>query len=179
MEGLQMTGRASVTPPAPATGAPELVSGFKGAMRRFATGITIITTGEGEARRGLTATAVSSVTMEPPTILVCVNRQGEAHAAIEANGTFCVSILSAGDGEAALCFAGQAELSSAARFSRFSWSTLSSGAPALDGALANVDCSVCDRVETASHTVYFGRVLAVRLCDGRPLLHFDREFIGL
>jgi flavin reductase (DIM6/NTAB) family NADH-FMN oxidoreductase RutF len=156
--------------------AEELVAGFKGAMRRFATGVTVITSGQGHGRRGLTATAVSSVTMEPPTILVCVNRTGEAHATIEASAAFCVNILSSGEEEAATCFAGQSGLVGVAKFSPFSWSALETGAPALDGALANIDCRVCEVLRAASHTVYFGRVAAVRLAEGRPLVHFDRQF---
>jgi flavin reductase (DIM6/NTAB) family NADH-FMN oxidoreductase RutF len=155
---------------------PELVEGFKGAMRRFASGVTIITSGKGHGRRGLTATAISSVTMEPPTILVCVNRSGEAHATIEASGAFCVNILASEEETAAMCFAGQHGLSGADKFTPFSWSSLATGAPALDGALANVDCRVCEVLRAASHTVYFGRVEAVRLSEGRPLVHFDRQF---
>ena len=161
-------------PPEPV--ADELISDFKGAMRRFASSVTIITAGEGDARRGLTATAVSSVTMDPPTLLICVNRFGEAHAAIDAAGAFCVNILSTEEDRAALCFAGQSEQQGAARFDPFTWSLLETGAPALDGALANIDCRVSETVETASHTVYFGRVVGVRLAEGRPLVHFDREF---
>lgn len=157
-------------------GSEELVAGLKGAMRRFASGVTIITAGEGRGRRGLTATAMSSVTMEPPTILVCVNRTGEAHAAIEAAGAFCVNILSSEDNEAAMCFAGQSGLAGEEKFSPFSWSRLATGAPALDGALANIDCRICEALRASSHSVYFGRVEAVRLAEGRPLVHFDRQF---
>ncbi|WP_137132733.1 flavin reductase family protein [Rhizobium sp. FY34] len=155
------------------------IDAFKGAMRRFASGVGVITAGQGEDRRGLTATAISSVTMDPPTILVCVNKNGEAHQAIEKDGAFCVNILASEGEGAALDFAGQTGRAGADRFAAFSWSQLTTGSPALDGALANIDCEITERVETASHTVFFGRVLDVRLSDGAPLVHFDRKFVKL
>ncbi|WP_137154389.1 flavin reductase family protein [Rhizobium sp. FKL33] len=155
------------------------VDAFKGAMRRFASGVGVITAGQGDSRRGLTATAISSVTMDPPTILVCVNRQGEAHQAIEQDGAFCVNILASEAEGVAMDFAGQTGRVGTDKFASFSWSTLATGAPALDGALANIDCEITERVETASHTVFFGRVLDVRLSDGAPLIHFDRKFVRL
>lgn len=169
----------AMSPSAVSTVREPPIDAFKGAMRRFASGVGVITAGQGDNRRGLTATAISSVTMDPPTILVCVNKNGEAHRAIEQDGAFCVNIL-ASDGEgAALDFAGQTGRAGAERFIPFSWSTLTTGAPALDGALANIDCEITERVETTSHTVFFGRVLDVRLSDGAPLVHFDRKFIKL
>jgi flavin reductase (DIM6/NTAB) family NADH-FMN oxidoreductase RutF len=155
------------------------IDAFKGAMRRFASGVGIITAGHGDNRRGLTATAISSVTMDPPTILVCVNKNGEAHQAIEQDGAFCVNILASEGEGVAMDFAGQTGRTGADKFTPFSWSILATGAPALDGALANIDCAITERVETASHTVFFGRVLDVRLSDGAPLVHFDRKFIKL
>jgi len=179
IEGLPERNINSSHPQRPKPATEELVADFKGAMRRFASSVTVITAGEGDARRGLTATAVSSVTMDPPTLLICVNRFGEAHGAIQSAGTFCVNILSIEDDRAALCFAGQSEHQGAAKFDPFPWSSLETGAPALDGALASIDCEISDTVETASHTVYFGRVVEVRLGEGRPLVHFDREFYKL
>jgi flavin reductase (DIM6/NTAB) family NADH-FMN oxidoreductase RutF len=158
----------------------ELVETFKNAMRRLAAGVTIVTAGRGDARRGLTATAVCSVSMEPPTILACVNRHGDALAAILASGTFCINLLSEADEPAALCFAGQGDRRGADKFEPFAWRELATGAPALDGALANIDCRICDTVETASHVVVFGTVEAVRIDpQRRALAYFDRRFLTL
>lgn len=158
----------------------DLVDAFKSAMRRLAAGVTIITAGHGDARRGLTATAVCSVTMEPPTILACVNRNGDALAAILASGTFCINLLSDADEPAALCFAGQGDRRGADKFEPFSWSELATGAPALDGALANIDCRISDTVETGSHVVVFGTVESVRVDPNRgALAYFDRRFLTL
>lgn len=159
---------------------PDLVDAFKGAMRRLAAGVTVVTAGRGEDRRGLTATAVCSVSMEPPTLLVCVNRGGDALAAILETGTFCVNLLSGRDETVAACFAGQGERYGADKFTPFAWSELATGAPALDGALANVDCRLSGSYETASHLVVFGEVQAVRLDPSRgALAYFDRRFLAL
>lgn len=146
-------------------GLAEHVDAFKGAMRLLACGVTIITAGKGEARRGVTVSAVCSVTLEPPTLLVCLNRAGETYKAIRDAGSFCVNLLSSEDEAAALCFAGQTERLGADQFVPFSWIALATGAPALQSALANVDCDICDMIDKGTHAVIFGAVRAVRVAD--------------
>lgn len=159
---------------------PLLVEVFKRAMGLLAGAVTVITAGRGEEARGLTATAVSSVSIAPPTLLVCVNRQGEAGGAIAKAGAFCVNILGEENRSVADRFAGRQGASGAEKFQGGVWSPLATGAPALDGALVNIDCRVAESVEAHTHTVFFGTVVDVRL--GRlqaPLLHFDRAYRSL
>lgn len=156
---------------------PDLIDAFKRAMGLLAGAVTIVTAGRGGEARGLTATAVCSVSVAPPTLLVCVNRNGEARDAIAAAGAFCVSILSEENRAIADRFAGRQGVLGPEKFAGAEWSPLRSGAPALDGALVNVDCSVAESVGAYTHTVFFGTVLDVRL--GRPqppLVHFDRAY---
>ncbi|PVB59582.1 flavin reductase family protein [Labrenzia sp. 011] len=153
---------------------------FKSAMRLFASGVTVITAGEGSGRRGVTASAVCSVTMDPPTLLVCVNRAGESYEAIREAGSFCVNLLGGEDEEAALCFAGQTGRRGVEQFTPFSWATLKTGAPVLEGALANLDCEISDRIDKGTHAVFFGTVRKVRVREGVPaLVHFNRSFTSV
>ncbi|WP_181703338.1 flavin reductase family protein [Chthonobacter albigriseus] len=169
-------GLAIPSNPGPAAD-PALVDVFKQAMGNLAGAVTIITAGRGPLARGLTATAVSSVSIAPPTLLVCVNRTGEAHQAIAETGTFCVNILAAANRPVADRFAGRAGASGADKFAEGTWTELASGSPALDGALVNIDCRVAESVEAYTHTVFFGTVLQVRIGDGGPpLVHFDRAY---
>ncbi|MBP2170029.1 flavin reductase (DIM6/NTAB) family NADH-FMN oxidoreductase RutF [Erwinia toletana] len=162
------------------TGQNTLEDQFRAAMRQLATAVNIITTGQGDERRGLTASAVCSLTVTPPMVLICVNHFGEAHRAILENGAFCVNVLNAEQRFLADIFAGQAGVEPAERFSHASWSELESGAPALDGALVNIDCRIAERVQTSTHSVFFGAVEAIRFGQQHtPLLHFDRHYFSL
>jgi flavin reductase (DIM6/NTAB) family NADH-FMN oxidoreductase RutF len=156
---------------------PDAIEGLKAAMRFYPAGITVITAGAGEARRGLTATAFTSVTMEPPTVLICVNRNGEAHRAITENGHFCVNILCDNARDLAESFAGMTGKTGAAQFDGFEWVDTCVGAPAYAFAQASLACTLTDTVETASHSIFFGEVKEAALNPDRtPLLHFNRGF---
>ncbi|WGD30277.1 flavin reductase family protein [Ancylobacter sp. WKF20] len=159
---------------------PALVEAFKRAMGLTASAVTVITAGEGEAVRGLTATAVSSVSIAPPTLLICVNREGDAHRAISRAGAFCVNVLAEANQPVADRFAGRQGLTGAEKFQGADWSRLVTGAPALDGALVSIDCTLAESVEAYTHTVFFGTVRAVRLGPAAPpLIHFDRAYRSL
>ncbi len=160
--------------------ASSLVDDFRSAMRQLAATVCVVTAGQGDARRGLTATAVCSLSMTPPSMLVCVNRLGAAHRAITASGAFCVNILAADQHDVARRFAGQTGDAGENKFGLGEWSTLATGAPALDGALVNLDCSLSSDVETESHSIFVGRVMQVRFGTTKsPLLHYDRNFFSL
>lgn len=151
------------------------VEGLKSAMRHYAAGVTVITTGEGAAKRGVTATAFTSVTMEPPTVLVCINRNGATNAMIREAGRFCVNILAEGQDAACMTFAGQGGLTGADQFSPFEWRACHGDGLALEGALASIACTVSEVIEKGTHTIFLGWVEEVLLTpSARPLLHYDR-----
>lgn len=131
---------------------------FRHAMRRFASGVCVVSTGAGEARRGMTVSAFSSVSAAPPMILVCLNRSASSHEALVAAERFGVSILAAGQEEVALRFAGQRGLSGAARFDA-GWSAHPAGVPVLAGALQGLVCATEARHGAGSHTILVGRVI--------------------
>jgi flavin reductase (DIM6/NTAB) family NADH-FMN oxidoreductase RutF len=145
---------------------------FKQAMRRLAAGVTIVTTRHGDVRGGLTATAVCSLSIDPPQLLVCVNRSAAAHALIAEGENLCVNLLTHRHHELAARFAGQTGILGADRFDVGRWGRLKTGAPVLEDALASFDCVVTEKVAASTHTIFIGRVVDVHLrASGRPLLY--------
>ena len=145
---------------------------FKQAMRCLAAGVTIITTRHGSVRGGLTATAVCSLSVDPPQLLVCVNRSAAAHELIAEGENLCVNLLAHKHQALAARFAGQTGILGEDRFRAGRWTTLKTGAPVLEDALASFDCIVSEKVATATHTIFIGRVVDVRVrTKGRPLLY--------
>ncbi len=153
---------------------------FKAAMRRLAAGVTIVTTTHKDVRGGLTATAVCSVSADPPQVLVCVNRSAAAHTMIVEGENMCVNLLARSHQKLAARFAGQTGTFGPERFSVGRWMTLKTGAPVLEDALASFDCIVAEKVATATHTIFIGRVVDVRVRDnGKPLLYAGGSFAAL
>jgi flavin reductase (DIM6/NTAB) family NADH-FMN oxidoreductase RutF len=153
---------------------------FRTAMSLLASGVTVVTAGSGDDRRGLTATAVCSLSMSPPSLLACVNCFGEAHAAIEATGSFCVNILAQEDAEVSDKFAGRLSDRGSEKFEENRWMELETGAPVLRTALVAVDCEVYNTMKLETHTVFLGRVKGVYIGEKRsPLLHFDRHYCSV
>lgn len=165
---------------------PALTEGFKGAMGLLTGAVTVITTGQGDERRGLTATAVCSLSVEPPMMLICANRSGEARNAIWKSGFFCVNVLSSDDVAVADSFAGRSGLTGAAKFGAGEWTTIATGAPALSSALVAVDCELSEKVETHTHTMFLGQVMGLQFNSAAeagnvrtPLVYWDRMYRGI
>ncbi|ATQ43575.1 flavin reductase family protein [Caulobacter mirabilis] len=147
---------------------------FRSAQRRLAATVAVITAGQGEDAVGITATAVTSVSMDPPSLLVCVNRAASLHAVVAATGRFRVTYLRADQPEVARSFSGgrpQAE-----RFGSAGWRLDGDGGPALDEALAACVCELEEAVDFGTHTIFVGRVAQAETGDGRPLLYCDGVF---
>jgi flavin reductase (DIM6/NTAB) family NADH-FMN oxidoreductase RutF len=150
---------------------------FKSAMRHVPAGVCIITSGRADERRGLTATAMCSVSADPPTLLVCVNRSAEAHPVITRERRFCVNILSAEDGPLADRFAALDGSKGVGRFSGRDWTVLGARTPALADALVSVECEMTESVQVATHAIFIGAVTAVRVSPTRsPLVYYDRKY---
>lgn len=150
---------------------------FKQGMRHLAAGVTMITTIDEGRPHGLIATAVCSVSAEPPTLLICVNRSGGTHDAIARSGKFCVNVLESEQGEIARRFLAAARDE---RFNVCAWSALETGAPAIDGCLASFDCRVANALQSGTHTVFFGHVVALRAAPGGPpLLYHNGDYATL
>ncbi|MCK0206736.1 flavin reductase family protein [Starkeya koreensis] len=150
---------------------------FKQGMRRLAAGVSVITTLDEGQPHGFVATSVTSVAADPtPTLLVCVNRSVSCHDVIDRSGSFCVNLLGEPEVELAKAFSSSALRH--ARFSTHEWRALTTGAPALVGALASFDCELAEKVSVHSHTIFLGRVVAIHLPEGplHPLIYAGGQF---
>ena len=149
---------------------------FKGAMRRLAGGVSIVTSSYDGSRFGLAVTAVCSVSLSPPSLLVCVNRASSSHEPIRLSGSFCVNVLHDGHEDIARRF-GSSKLRDI-RFDGGDWRTLVTGASALVGATVSFDCRVRESLFAHSHSIFIGEVVAVELGGGRtPLVYFDGAYM--
>lgn len=146
---------------------------FKRAMRRLAATVTIITTADVNGNRyGMTATAVSSLAMDPPSLLICVNHSASIHAPLEGSGRFCVNVLTTEHEELVAAFGGK--LKGDARFQVGDWRTEDGGLPYLADAQSSLFCEVDQVVPYATHSIFIGRVVAARVDEGiRPLIFAD------
>ncbi|MBC4014010.1 flavin reductase [Siccirubricoccus deserti] len=151
---------------------------FRDAMARLGAAVNIITTGGPAGRGGFTASAVCSVTDEPPTLLVCMNRNATAAPALKANGNVCVNVVAAGQQDAAMVFAGVTKCSMDERFDAGTWVTLATGAPVLQGAVVSFDCQVTEIVEKGTHLVVFAEVAGIRAgsVHDHGLIYFGRDY---
>ena len=144
---------------------------FRRVMGHFATGVAVVTatTASGEPC-GLTANAISSVSLDPMLVLVCVERTADTEPVIRNGGSFAINILPEERGEVlARRFA---ELDSGDRFSGVAYRSGSTGAPILDRALAWLDCSVHEALPGGDHTIFIGRVVAGDADEGTPLIYY-------
>lgn len=134
---------------------------FRGAMRHLTGGVSIITAGRGDDISGMTVTSVSSLSVDPPSLIVSINRAASSWPLIKRHGVFGVNILTADQLDVAERFTGKGGLKGADRFAGAEWTTRASGVPLLVGALTAIDCEVEEVIERHSHAIVIGRVLDV------------------
>lgn len=156
-----------------AADAAQVSADFKRAMRRLASTVTIISTADVNGNRhGMTATAVNSVAMDPPSLLICVNHSASIHAPLIGRQRFCVNVLTTDHEELVAAFSGK--LKGDARFEVGEWRNEDSGMPYLQGAQCNLFCDIDTIVPYGSHSIVIGQVSAVRVEeDIRPLIYAD------
>lgn len=145
---------------------------IKAFHRKFATGVTVVTTMDGDRPRGLAVNAFSSVTVSPATILVCVARTSSTHDVLFGASRFAVNLLAHDQ----LHVAGRFATKVADKFAELDWHQGEFGMPVLDGACAYLEADISTRVRTSSHTVFFGEVLAAAASESAPLIYADAQF---
>jgi flavin reductase len=148
---------------------------FREGMSHFGTAVNVVTTDGPGGKAGFTATAVCSVSDAPPTLLVCLNRKSASGPILQNNQVFCVNTLSGDCEPVADVFAGRTGAVKDARFVTGTWSTLKTGAPVLDAAVAAFDCQVVEIRTMGSHNVIFGAVVDVRLNAANPALIYHNR----
>lgn len=147
---------------------------FRNAMARFASGVTVVTTHDDTGRPvAFTASAFSSLSLEPPLILVCLDRKADSYPAFEAAGHFTVSVLAAHQGEHGMRFATKSA-------DKFAGVTVEpgplTGMPLIPEALVHLECRTHQQLDGGDHVIIVGEVLRAQSNDSEPLLHFNRRF---
>jgi len=145
---------------------------YRHVIGHFATGVTIITSSHDGLDHGATASAVSSVSLDPPSLLVCLNRAASTERAVRESGTFVVNILRDDQGDLALRFAGR----HGEKYDGVDAERSAAGDPVLGGVLAHLECRVRDAFPGGTHTVFVGEVLHAQAAEGEPLAYFRGRF---
>lgn len=152
---------------------------FRDAMSRFPGVVTLVTTRDGDERRGITATAVCSVTAEPPSLLVCLNQKTGTCASVARTGAFNVNLLGQEAGDLAMRFAGAGGVTGDEKFATGDWRADDKGLPYLADALLSMSCDVSERIVAGSHVIYIGRIREARFGEGEALLYERSAFRAL
>lgn len=146
-------------------------SEFRRAMGHFATGVAVVTAKRGEgAPCGLTVNAFCSVSLEPPLVLVCVERGADSHSCIIDSGAFAVNILEESKGETISRRFASWEVDD--KFAGIAYRTEHTGSPILDAALGWLDCRVTETIAAGDHTIFLGEVLEAETVEGKPLVYY-------
>lgn len=158
---------------APATS--DVASGFRQAMRRVASTVSIITAVDGDRRHGMTVTALTSVSMEPPSLIVCINRSTRLHEIMMRADTFCANVLNSGQEEHSRAFSGAVPHD--LRFDVGAWANDVPGHIYLADAQANLFCRRVSFMSHGTHTVFIGAVEGARVRDPvAPLIYLDAAY---
>jgi flavin reductase (DIM6/NTAB) family NADH-FMN oxidoreductase RutF len=146
---------------------------FRRVLGHFAAGVTVITTCDGNDRpTGLTASAFTSVSLEPPLVLVCIDHKSNSYPALLESGRFAVNILRTEQESISRRFASTA----ADKFESVSFRRSSLGLPLIDGALASLECVTVTTHEAGDHTIFVGRVEQAGVANGDPLLYYRGRY---
>ncbi len=150
---------------------------YREAMSRLGAAVNIITTTGPNGDFGFTASAVCSVTDDPPTLLVCMNRSSKSYSAFQAARILCVNVLAHEHQELSDPFAGVGDVPMAERFARAKWIRLATGAPVLVNAAAAFDCTIDQILEVGTHSVFFCGVKTIDLSGANSgLIYHGRAY---
>ena len=149
---------------------------FRAALSRFPSGVTVVTSvGSTGVPHGITVTAFTSVSLEPPLILVCIEKTTGSHAALLNSRKFVVNILAAGHDALSHRFS----LPVTDKFDGVGVRPGTNGVPVLDDALVALECSLRNDFDGGDHTIFVGQVEAVAILDGAPLVYFHGSYHDL
>jgi flavin reductase (DIM6/NTAB) family NADH-FMN oxidoreductase RutF len=153
---------------------------FRSGMRCLASSVSVVTTATAHERNGMTATAVMSLTAEPPQLGVAINRSASSFPLIRSSGCFAVNVLSTDHTAIASAFSGARGAKGEARFAFGDWTAAVTGAPVLADAPASFDCRITQEIDLGSHALFVGSVEVVRTSPAnRPLLYVDASWASL
>jgi flavin reductase len=154
----------------------ELAGRFRNAMRRLSAGVAVVCCADEGGPVGLTATSVTSLSMDPPSLLVCINRTASLRGSLAINKPFSVNLLGRQHAEVSNAFGGAVRGEDKFRFG--DWEISTSGIPILTDAIARIESVVDLEVEYGSHTIFVGRVTrCISDITGDPLIYADGRYV--
>ena len=146
------------------------------AMRRWATGVTVVSSHYNGARHGMTVSSFTSISLEPPLVLVSLAKEARTHDLVQHSGIFGVTLLDQSQQQVSERFAGRTG-EDEDRFAGLETFELTSGAPFLRGGLSFLDCEVIAVRDVGNNTLFIGQVVDLQVeQDGAPLIYYDRDY---
>ena len=154
---------------------------FRQVMGHFVTGVTVVSAFDGEQPLGITVNALSSVSLDPPLVMVALDRRRFLTPIVRVAGRYAVNILSEDQQALSDCFAGAPVLPGRDAFCGAAWHMGASGLPLVDGAIATLECTVVETFSAGDHDLFIGRVdtLANELDHPMPLLYYRRRYLRI
>ncbi len=142
---------------------------FRAALSRFASGVTVVTTKDADGNlHGLTVSAFCSVSLEPPLILICIDKHTVSHYAFQESRRFVVNILREEQIHHSIQFAAPL----ADKFDGIAYHLNVEGIPVLEDALVNLECRLVNAHDNGDHTIFVGQIEKSHISDGKPLVYF-------
>ncbi|MBC7900096.1 MAG: flavin reductase family protein [Saprospiraceae bacterium] len=149
---------------------------FRAALAKFASGVTVVTTKDAEGRfHGITVSAFSSVSLDPPLVMICIEKTAGSHDALIGSATFVVNVLSQSQAAVSERFATQIQ----DKFRGVEFNPGIEGVPVLAGCLVNLECRVQNFYDGGDHSLFVGRVEKATIMDGSPLVYFHGNYRAL
>ena len=148
------------------------------AMRTWASGITIVTAAYKNEQHGMTVSSFASISLDPPLLMVALQKATRTSGLISRAQAFGVTILSVGQQEISERFAGRSDDSND-RMKGIETETLDTGAPLIKGGLAYFDCRLRKTTNTGTSILFIGEVVAAKQFDGQPLVYHDRHYMRI
>ena len=152
---------------------PASTEEFRSALSQFASGVTVVTTRDANGKRhGITVSSFCSVSLEPPMVLICIEKTTGSHYAFGESGAFVVNILAATQSEVSEHFASPAD----EKFGDVEHTLNEDGVPVLSDAIATLRCTLRHSLDGGDHSIFVGLVESVDVVGGEPLIYFDRGY---
>jgi 3-hydroxy-9,10-secoandrosta-1,3,5(10)-triene-9,17-dione monooxygenase reductase component len=154
---------------------------FRRVMGHFVTGITVVTTFDGDRPQGITVNALTSVSLEPPLVVVALDRRRFITPSVHALGRYAVNVLSEDQQALSDCFAGAPVEPGRDDFCGAAWAPGPTGLPLIDGAIATLECTVTDTFQAGDHELFVARVDSLGNAEPHPmpLLYYRRQYLRI
>lgn len=154
---------------------------FRKVMGHFVTGVSVVTTFDGDRPQGITVNALSSVSLEPPLVMIALDRRRFITPTVRAAGRYAVNVLAEDQQEISDCFAGADVTPGRPDFCGARWHEGETGLPLIDGAIATLECTVVETFSAGDHDLFIGRVdaLGSQADHPQPLLFYRRRYLRI